>query len=328
MQKSLKIGFTYDLKDEYLAQGFTAEEAGEFDPPETIDAIENALVANGYEVERIGNIKSLVNALAAGKRWDLVFNIAEGVTGLAREAQIPSLLEAYNIPYTFSPADVMVKTLDKSLAKHIVRSHGLNTADFFVVSKPEDISKVNLPYPLFVKPIGEGSSKGIHDSSYVQNSKQFENICRKMLLQFSQPVLVETYLPGREFTVALFGSGESAKILGVIEIIMSASGDKYCYSMRNKTESHVKFDYPEDSFSKAAGELALKAWQALEGQNAGRIDIRFDNNNEPCFIEANPLSELHADGEFVDLFRHAGFDYNTMIKVIVEDNFKKIKHYE
>ncbi|MEO8884096.1 MAG: hypothetical protein ABI377_11900, partial [Devosia sp.] len=101
------IGMTYDLKDDYLAQGFSDEEAGEFDAAVTIDALEAAIVANGHTVERIGSIRALVTALAIGRRWDLVFNIAEGVSGIAREAQVPALLEAYAIPFTFSTADVL-----------------------------------------------------------------------------------------------------------------------------------------------------------------------------------------------------------------------------
>ena len=145
----MRIGLTYDLRDDYLREGFSEEEAGEFDAAETIDAIEAALNAHGHAVERIGGIKALVPALAAGTRWPLVFNICEGVSGIAREAQLPALLEAYGIPFVFSTADVLAVAMDKSVAKLVVRNAGAPTPDFAVVRDPRDIDSVRLPFPLF-----------------------------------------------------------------------------------------------------------------------------------------------------------------------------------
>ena len=102
VSKKLKIGLTYDLRDDYLKEGYGLEETAEFDLPETIEAIERVILDNGFQADRIGNIKALSRRLVAGDRWDLVFNIAEGMYGFGREAQVPALLEAYNIPYTFS----------------------------------------------------------------------------------------------------------------------------------------------------------------------------------------------------------------------------------
>src|SRR3954451_24918575 len=113
----MRIGLTYDLREDYLRAGFTDEEAGEFDVAETIDAIETELRRHGHEVERIGGIKALVAALAAGKGWPLVWNMCEGVHGIAREAQVPALLEAYGIPFVFSTADVLATAMDKAVAK-------------------------------------------------------------------------------------------------------------------------------------------------------------------------------------------------------------------
>src|SRR3954454_11519446 len=102
----MRIGLTYDLREDYLRQGLSDEEAGEFDVAETIDAVEAAIRHHGHEVERIGGIRALVPALAAGRRWPLVWNMCEGVRGIAREGQVPALLEAYDIPVVFSSADV------------------------------------------------------------------------------------------------------------------------------------------------------------------------------------------------------------------------------
>ena len=123
----MRVGLTYDLRDDYLAAGFSDEEAGEFDSLVTIEALEGAISRNGHAVERIGSIMALVDALAAGRRWDLIFNIAEGVSGIAREAQVPALLEAYGVPFTFSSADVLTVAMDKAVAKLVVRQAGVAT---------------------------------------------------------------------------------------------------------------------------------------------------------------------------------------------------------
>ena len=135
----MKIGITYDLRDDYLALGYSEEETAEFDKPETIAALEQALQSLGYETARIGNVRSLVQRLSCGDRWDLVFNIAEGLRGFGREAVVPALLEAYHIPCTFSDALVLSLTLHKGMTKHVIRDLGIPTPDFAVIETAADI---------------------------------------------------------------------------------------------------------------------------------------------------------------------------------------------
>ncbi|MFW5708158.1 MAG: D-alanine--D-alanine ligase, partial [Bacteroidota bacterium] len=153
----LTVGFTYDLKQEYLAMGFSPEQAAEFDAPETINGIENALEMLGYRVEKIGNVKKLLERLQQGHRWDVVFNICEGVSGTGREAQVPAVLDIYNIPYVFSDVVTLAVTLHKGLTKNIVRDKGIPTAPFFVADSIKDVNGHALRYPLFVKPVAEGT---------------------------------------------------------------------------------------------------------------------------------------------------------------------------
>ena len=209
--KPMTIGLTYDLRHDYLAAGYSQEETAEFDRVDTIEGIESALQALGHETERIGNVKSLVGRLAAGERWDMVFNICEGMFGMGREAQVPALLDAYEIPYTFSDPLILALTLDKGMTKTVVRSVGVPTPDFAVVAAPEDVAAVDLPFPLFAKPVAEGTGKGIDARSKVDSPQQLAAVCRELLAKFSQPVLVETYLPGREFTVGIVGSGATPR---------------------------------------------------------------------------------------------------------------------
>ncbi|TFH27114.1 MAG: D-alanine--D-alanine ligase, partial [Bacteroidia bacterium] len=196
----MNIGLTYDLRDEYLEMGFSEDETAEFDREGTIYSIETTLSELGYQTDRIGHIKNLVSRLNQGDRWDLVFNIAEGMYGAGREAQVPALLDAYRIPYVFSGPLVLALTLDKALTKIIVKDAGVATPDHAVIYQKADIRKVKLPYPLFVKPRAEGTGKGIDPESVISNPVELEKKCGELLDRYQQPVLVETFLNGREFT--------------------------------------------------------------------------------------------------------------------------------
>src|ERR1700710_2470207 len=161
----LRIGVTYDLRSDYLAQGFSQEETAEFDAEVTIDGLCDALNGLGFEPVRIGGLQALTARLAAGDRWDGVFNFCEGFRGLAREAHVPSLLEAYEIPYVFSDPLTMALTLDKAMTKRVIRDFGIPTTDFAVIERLEDVDQVTLPFPLFLKPVAEGSGKGIGNNN-------------------------------------------------------------------------------------------------------------------------------------------------------------------
>src|SRR5688572_17934224 len=157
----MHIGLTYDLRQDYLAAGFSEDETAEFDREGTISSIAAALQQLRHKTDRIGHAKQLIARLAAGDRWDLVFNIAEGLTGIAREAQVPAILDVYGIPYTFSDPLVMALTLHKGLTKTVVRAGGVPTAPFALVEQPADLESLQLPFPLFAKPVAEGTGKGV-----------------------------------------------------------------------------------------------------------------------------------------------------------------------
>src|ERR1700761_1843182 len=158
----MRIGVTYDLRSDYLALGFGEEETAEFDAEETIAAVCDALAVLGHQPIRIGGIRPLTQRLAAGERWDAVFNICEGLKGVSREAQVPALLEAYDIPYVFSDPLTLALCLDKAMTKRVLRDAGVPTADFALIETDADIEKVALGFPLFLKPVSEGSGKGVN----------------------------------------------------------------------------------------------------------------------------------------------------------------------
>jgi D-alanine-D-alanine ligase len=324
----LRTGITYDLRDDYIAEGYNEEETAEFDRADTIDAIEQTLQDLGYLTDRIGNIKSLVKRLACGDRWDIVFNIAEGIEGFGREAQVPTVLDVYNIPYTFSDPLLLSLTLHKGMTKHVIRDLGIPTPDFVVVHEENDIDKISLPFPLFAKPVAEGTSKGIDTASKITSRKQLSFVCRSLLSTFRQPVLVERFLPGREFTVGIVGTGKDAVALGVMEVHLKDDAEKGVYSYLNKEncEELVEYRLASDSMSLTARETALAAWRGLGCKDAGRVDFRADQKGLPHFLEINPLAGLHPDHSDLPIIcKLAGITYHKLINMIMESARKRIQ---
>lgn len=323
----MKIGITYDLRDDYLAEGYSAEETLEFDRADTIDAIEQTLRDLEYLTDRIGNIKSLVKRLAAGDRWDIVFNIAEGMEGLGREAQVPALLDAYKIPYTFSDPLVLSLTLHKGMTKHVIRDLSIPTPDFTVIEREGDIDKIALPFPLFAKPVAEGTSKGITAASKITSRKKLFRVCRTLLSTFRQPVLVERFLPGREFTVGIVGTGEDAVALGVMEVHLKENAEKDVYSYVNKEncEELVEYRLMNDHMAQMVRQTALAAWRGLACRDAGRVDLRADAHGIPHFMEVNPLAGLHPEHSDLPIICSlAGITYHELIDMIMRSALQRL----
>jgi len=323
----MRIGLTYDLRADYLAMGMSEEESAEFDAEITIESLVNALTGLGHEVVRIGHIRALAERLVKGERWDAVFNICEGVQGYAREAQVPALLEAYNIPAVFSDPLTLALTLDKEWTKRIVRTAGVPTADFALIESPDDIAKVNLPFPLFLKPVAEGSGKGVNERSHVANVDELRTVATELLTRFRQPVLAETYLAGREFTVGITGTGADAAVLGVIEIKPTAKGTQSGYSYEDKEhwEHRITLHLVDDADARGAADVAVAAWRALRCRDGGRVDIRCDAAGRPHFLEVNPLAGLnphHSDLCFLANFK--GLSYQDLIGLIMTSFQKRL----
>jgi len=329
------IGLTYDLRQDYLDEGYSEEATAEFDRPDTIDAIENALRALGHETDRIGRVTALVERLARGDRWDLVYNIAEGLHGIGREAQVPALLDAYQIPYTYSDPLVCSLSLHKGMTKRIVRDLGLPTPQFLIVETEAEIPAVAQAFcpckskPLFAKPNAEGTSKGVTATSKITSDKQLAEVCHRLLKEFQQPVLVEEYLPGREFTVGIVGTGDAAEVVAVMEVNLLSNADAEVYTYANKElcEERVKYTIldRDDPMFKEAETLALGAWRGLACRDGGRVDVRADARGRLSFIEVNPLPGIHPEHSDLPIMATlAGWKYHDLIKRIVASASKRI----
>jgi D-alanine-D-alanine ligase len=251
--------------------------------------------------------------------------------GFGREAQIPALLDAYNIPYTFSDPLGHTLSLHKGITKHVLRDLGIPTPDFAVVNSDAEIDKVNLPFPLFAKPVAEGTSKGITALSKITNHEELYRTCKHLLRTFKQPALIERYLPGREFTVGILGTGKNANALGVIEVILKPMAEQNAYSYENKEhyENLVQYVLVDDDEARQAKGIALKVWRYLDLKDAGRVDLRSDAHGAPHFMEVNSLAGLNPKrSDLPILCNLLGMSYHVLISSIIESALRRadIKH--
>ncbi|HEV7281079.1 MAG TPA: D-alanine--D-alanine ligase [Pirellulaceae bacterium] len=326
----MNIGLTYDLRSEYLAAGYSEIETAEFDREETINFLAQALEALGHRVDRIGHVRQLAARLVGGDRWDFVFNICEGLAGPSREAQVPCLLEAYGVPCVFSDALRMALCLEKGLTKTIAAAAGVPTSPFATVASCADADSISFDGPWFVKPIAEGTGKGCDPASIVRRREDLGPACERLLEQYRQPVLVERFLPGREVTVGILGTGDEAEVLGTLEIVLLDEAEPEVYSYENKERCETLVEYRpvssrEDGMVAEAERIALHAWKALGCRDGGRIDLRCDAEGRPLFLEVNPLAGLHPHHSDLPMIATSvGVSYVDLIGRIVASAAKRV----
>jgi len=299
------------------------EDTAEFDKQDTIDALNAALVNMGFETEPIGNCFQLIDALSAGRRWDLVFNIAEGLYGDGRESVVPAILDQYKIPYVFSGPVIMGISLNKHLTRLIVASAGVPVSPGMMVSDLNDLDKCNLAFPLFIKPVSEGTGKGITEKNLVNSMDDLRQMVGYLLERFNQPALVEEYLPGREFTVGVIGTGDDAVAIGGMEI-ECRDNLPYSVEVKENYQTYCKYIPLAGELEGECKKVALDVWKALGGADAGRVDVKADRNGRICFMEVNPLAGLHpVHSDLPILSNMIGINYQTLIEMIMNSAIKR-----
>lgn len=299
----------------------------EWDDEDTILAVKSALEkehnvslieANEYSYQKL-----------LEKKPQFVFNIAEGIGSTCREAIMPSIFELLNIPYTGSDPLTLAICLNKARTKEILSYYKIPTSNFTIIQNENDINLESLSYPLIVKPLHEGSSKGIYNSSFVTNYSELKNEIERIITLYKQPALVEEYLPGREFTVALLGNGRNIKILPIIEFnldLLPEDANKiYSYEAKwiwdtvdNKLDGIHQCPATIDNNLKSQIEdICIKSFNALNCRDWCRIDIRLDKNGVPNVMELNPLPGIIPDPDAHSCFptaaRAAGMTYDDLI---------------
>ena len=324
----MRVGLTYDLKTDYEFKKDDPPDANaEFDHPLTIGVIAKALTSGGYKVKKIGNVNSLIENI--GKLdVDIVFNISEGISGRNRESQVPMLLEMAGIPFVGADGLSLAISLDKIMAKKIFFADGIPTPRFFEVKPGDKVDDLDhMKFPLFVKPRFEGSSKGLSESSRVENLDGLKKQVEFVTSTYKQPALIEEFIRGEEFTVAVLGN-ENPEALPVVQIKIDGKLD-----LKDKfyTFGHIKDDSVEyvcpapisDALTKKLKELAIKTYKAIECRDFGRIDFRVDEKGHLYVLEINPLPSLSTEDVFNIIAKHLKMSYDEMICLIFEQAVRR-----
>jgi D-alanine-D-alanine ligase-like ATP-grasp enzyme len=315
METRLRIALIYNMKHHVVVGPEAPPDAlAEYDSAETVQALEDALRSRGHEVVRLEADETLVDTVRQAMP-DICFNIAEGLRGDARESHVPALLEMLGIPYTASKVLTHALSLDKGMAKSVWRDAGLPTAPFQVFHREDEPVDGRLGYPLFVKPVREGSGMGINGNSVVRDEVALREQVRWVLQTYRQPALVEGYLPGREFTVGLIGNtllprerrwndlyGERGfHLFPVLEVDANVGAGRGLYNTLAKSfipgeEGAPLYLCPADIPAGLEAEmkrLAVAAFEAIGGLDVGRVDFRLGEDGGPYLLEINTLPGLN-----------------------------------
>lgn len=330
----LRVGFTYNVKRVKPTQDAAEDSEAEYDAPSTLQAIREAIASWGHEVVDLEANSELPSVLATTP-VDIVFNIAEGFKGRNRESQVPAILELLDIPYTGSDPATLSIALDKALAKKVVRQAGILTPNFqLMTTGKERLIKELGTFPLIVKPVAEGSSKGVVSKSVCRNEQELRDVVRELVQKYQQPALVEEYIGGREFTVGLLGE-RRPKVLPPMEIVFLDKEEKNpIYSFQHKLDwnDRIRYDAPAKVDAATLERLrtaARGAFMALGCRDVARIDFRMDEKGRVYFIECNPLPGLTPGwSDLVLIAQGTGMDYRGLIGEILSGAIRRYKERE
>lgn len=337
---SWDIALVANLKNDYLRNLDDPPDAGaEFDQVNTIEAIKSALESEGHRVHFCAGDHTLPYNFI-NLRPDICFNIAEGVRGDGREAQVPALCELMDIPYTASRVVANAISLDKTQTKRIWREYGLPTSPFREFSSLDGVANTALRFPLFVKPAREGTGMGVNPTSIVRNPNQLMDKVAWVLDTYHQPALVEEYLPGREFTVGFIGNhGDPARRrrselydadgyhwFPILEIDTQSSLTPGIYGHDAKAKGLTESGAPaylcpadiSEELRARLIDLTKRAAQALNVCDVSRVDFRLGASGEPYLIEINTLPGLNPEVSDLCIMAAAeGMDYQVLITEVL-----------
>jgi D-alanine-D-alanine ligase len=321
------VALTYNLKKGIISEAEDIE--AEYDSIETVNAIKEVLEKTGCRVilmEAGGDILSrLLN-----NKVDIVFNIAEGIYGRGREAQVPALLNLLNIPFTGSDETTLCIALDKALCKRLLSTYRIKTPKYKLFTGNTGKTAKGLKFPLIVKPNTEGSSKGISDFAIVYNNNELQGILEKNLRLYNQAMLVEEYINGREFTVGIAGNGNETSVFYPMEIIYKNREKKeliYSYDVKKNYKEHIEYKCPAVLDKNKETRLmmsARKIYKILECRDFSRIDFRMDEQGEIYFIEINPIPGLAANySDYPMIAEFNGISYDELVIMVLNNALKR-----
>jgi D-alanine-D-alanine ligase len=323
----MKIGLSYDLKSSVpLGHSHPDDALEEYDSPETVEGIAAAIEAQGYSAVKLGGGREFLSKVVQAD-VDLVFNIAEGLGNYrSREAQVPSVLEMLDIPYSGSDPQCLAISLDKPLTKKILRVSGIQTPKWLVLNSVEELKQASwndFPFPVFIKPANEGSSVGITSGSVAGDSEQAITIAAEMVGKHRRPVIVEEFLSGDDITVGVVGNSPPV-IVGIMRVLPKHGTGPFIYSLEMKRdwERLVEYQCPallDSNILKKINEASLRIFNILGCRDFSRIDFKLDSKGEPYFLEINPLPGLNPkSGDLPIMAKKMGWTYQGLISAILK----------
>jgi D-alanine-D-alanine ligase len=326
-RKKLRVGLLFNLKRASPSEDDDTE--AEYDSPQTIAAIHEAIESHGHEVVELEAMPELPRILPEAG-IDLAFNISEGIRGRNRESQVPAILELLDIAYTGSDPAALSLALDKGLAKRVVAQAGLRTPPHVAMRSGKERLPPDFRFPAIVKPVHEGSSKGVDARCVVETEAEARSLAREMAARYRQPALVESFVSGREFTVALLGETRP-KVLPPMEIVFLGQEKYpiYAYAHKLAWSESVRYDAPanvEPGLRRELERMARGAFMALGCRDVARVDLRLDDQGRPCFIECNPLPGLTPDWSDLCIIANAsGLGYRALIGEILAPAIRRLR---
>jgi len=322
----MRVGFVYNVRSAEEAHAAGDEDA-EFDDPATIAAIGDAIASHGHAVIALEADATLPAALVAAN-VDVVFNIAEGRGQRGREAQVPALLELLGLPYTGSDAVTLGITLDKSLASTLVRAAGVATPRACLMVSREDPIPAELRYPAIVKPVHEGSSKGISSASIVFDEAGLRQRAEIVTARYRQAAFCEEYVPGREVTAGLLGM--PPRVLPPMEVVFLGGEELplYSFDVKQRFEELVRYEVPAPLTAvelDALEHVSLAAFAALGCRDVARLDFRLAADGTPYFLDCNPLPGLGPGvGDLTFIADAAGISFEALIGEILDGGLRRV----
>ncbi|MFQ5417426.1 MAG: D-alanine--D-alanine ligase [Myxococcota bacterium] len=319
---SLQFGLVFDLQCSGPGDRVAPADADvEYEPEETVCALEGAIRQLGHQPVRIGSPHDLLAQLGKGElpALDVALNIAEGFGGRNREAWAPVLLEMANVPHLGSDALTLSTTLDKVWAAERVAAHGVPVPRQAWASTASEVENLSLPgdFPLFVKPRWEGTAKGIRPSSLVADRAGLLREVARIAGEYGQPALIEPFLAGAEYTVCVIGN-DPPRALPALQRALDAASRIGLHALAPHAPSRRALEPCTPGALDAALEaqlarLALRAYRALGCLDFARADFRLDADGAPCFLEINPLPTFAPDGSFGILAELEGRSHEALL---------------
>jgi D-alanine-D-alanine ligase len=321
----MRIGLSYDLKETIALQQASCDDAcEEYDSTETVELIATSLEAEGHTAVMLGGGREFLGKILQEK-VDFVFNVAEGRgTYRSREAQVPSILEMLNIPYSGSDPQCLAICLDKPLSKKLVALEGVSTPTWRIVNDRQELREINRCrslFPAIIKPAYEGSSKGIRLTSLVEDAEQANDVIECLLDKYHQPAMIERVILGDEVTVGVIGNSQP-KVLGIMRILPKQQNGYFLYTLEVKRNYLEMVDYEcpaalEEKILQRIQTASLNAFRALGCRDFARLDFRISAAGVPYFLEVNPLPGLGSHSDLVIMAQKLGWNHRQLIGAVL-----------